>query len=269
MLSDTPLVPRLLVQRDGSTALLHGENVWELAEWRLGDSVSLAQASAEQTLAAMQALAEFHQLAHRFSTQSGVVDRRSAPGLQQRAERVEALCRGKLAIALDDLERLGEKSGGILLRNAAEIVQVELPKLKGLLAQSRDASLPVQWCHGDARWENLLFQGNRVTGLIDLGAATVDSVVRDVARLRGDLSEYAIVEPCRLLSAYESIRPLSDAELAALHVFEQCATPLAIANWLVWMAGPDQSLRNNVDRWTAALARLAKLVARFAGKAAV
>ena len=86
--------------------------------------------------------------------------------------------------------------------------------------------MPVQPCLRDARPEHFLFEGNRLSGLIDFGAMGFETVAADLARLLGEwLADY---EPLRTeaLAAYEQVRPLDPAEKALIAPFEAVGRPL-------------------------------------------
>ena len=57
------------------------------------------------------------------------------------------------------------------------------PMLLVPLEQSADRIIRVQPCLRDARPEHFLFEGDRLSGLVDYGAMGVDSVAGDLARL--------------------------------------------------------------------------------------
>jgi homoserine kinase type II len=86
----------------------------------------------------------------------------------------------------------------------------------------------------DPRPEHFLFEGDRLTGLVDFGAMGVDSPSVDLARL---LNEWAGADPfarAEALDAYGAIRPLDSTEAARIEVFAESAAWLGPARWIRW-----------------------------------
>jgi homoserine kinase type II len=85
--------------------------------------------------------------------------------------------------------------------------------------QSREG-LPRGVVHADLFRDNVLFNGTAVGGFIDFYFACIDSLVYDVAIT---VNDWCTTETCELdgervealLSAYESVRPFSEAEVRA------------------------------------------------------
>ncbi len=110
------------------------------------------------------------------------------------------------------------------------------------LEQAADVSLPLQWCLRDVKCDHVLFAGERVSGLIDFGAAAVDSVAGDVARLVGSLVGDAREDWPPALEAYHACRQLSPDERRAIHCFDRGGTLAAAANWLRWLFVEERSI---------------------------
>ncbi len=82
-------------------------------------------------------------------------------------------------------------------------------------------NLPTGVIHADLFPDNVFFMDDKLTGLIDFYFACTDALAYDLAIClnawcfeRG--GEFNITKARRLLSAYRRVRPVSDAELAAL-----------------------------------------------------
>lgn len=132
----------------------------------------------------------------------------------------------------------------------ADLVGSELPRL----AAQWPAALPAGVIHADLFPDNVLVLGDRVTGLIDFYFACNDLYAYDLAithlawcwdgatgALRGDVS-------AALLAGYESVRPLSAAERAALPVLAQgAAMRFILSRAYDWLNTPADALVTRKD----------------------
>jgi homoserine kinase type II len=98
----------------------------------------------------------------------------------------------------------------------------------------------LQPCIRDIWSDHVLFEGHRVSGIIDFGSMRVDNVAGDVARLLGSLAGDDLAAWQRGLEAYEAVRPLTDDESALVTVFDESTMLLAGFNWLDWIIAERQ-----------------------------
>jgi homoserine kinase type II len=91
-----------------------------------------------------------------------------------------------------------------------------------------------QPCLRDARPQHFLFEGDRVTGLVDFGAMGEDSIACDLARLGSEWLGDDRVLRAEALDAYGTVRPLGETELELIPVFEESAALLIGAHWVRW-----------------------------------
>jgi homoserine kinase type II len=104
-----------------------------------------------------------------------------------------------------------------------------------LLQAWTSRSLPLQPCLCDVWHDHLLFEGDALTGLIDIGAVKTDHVAVDLARMLGSLVGDDLEAWNRGLAAYRRVRGLSAEEEALAEVLDRTGTILAAANWLWWL----------------------------------
>ncbi len=102
------------------------------------------------------------------------------------------------------------------------------------LRQAEADRLPRGVVHGDLFRDNVLFAGDRLTGLLDFHHAAVGYLIYDLAVAANDWCSRpdGRLDPSQanaLLAAYRRLRPLTDAELAAFPSFMAYA---ALAFWL-------------------------------------
>lgn len=80
-------------------------------------------------------------------------------------------------------------------------------------------AMPWQFIHGDMNPENILVEGDRVSGLVDFGDACYNPVVCDLAICLTYMMmdrESPLEAMDTLVGGYQKVRPLSDAELSVL-----------------------------------------------------
>lgn len=99
---------------------------------------------------------------------------------------------------------------------------------------------PCQAVLRDVWSDHVLFEGDRVSGIIDFHAAGIDTVATDLARLVGSwtlAAEAAESKPCweECLAAYESIRQLGDRERRLVRFLHHAGVIVAIDNWFRWL----------------------------------
>ncbi len=119
-------------------------------------------------------------------------------------------------------------------RFAAELPRV-VPIAISRLAPFADTPLPLQVCIRDVWHDHVLFEGNRVTGLVDFGAMQIDTPATDVARLLGSLVGDDDEGWREGLAAYCAVRRLTDQEQQVVPALDAAGTVLALDNWIRWI----------------------------------
>jgi Ser/Thr protein kinase RdoA (MazF antagonist) len=120
----------------------------------------------------------------------------------------------------------------------------------------------LQPCLCDLWHDHLLFDGDRLTGIVDYGAVKVDHVAVDLARLLGSLVGDDADRWEEGFRAYRAVRPLSPDEERLAGVLDRAGTLLGAANWLRWLfhegrtfddleavANRLRSLMERIERW--------------------
>ncbi len=124
-------------------------------------------------------------------------------------------------------------------RSAAEHAWRLLPGrievIPDLLRRWVDRTWPLQPCLCDVWHDHVLFDGDRVTGLIDYGAMKIDHPAVDLARLLGSLAEDDLAGWTIGLAAYREVRPLSGGEEELARALDVTGTIAAAAVWLRWL----------------------------------
>jgi homoserine kinase type II len=224
---DLDFVPAPIADRSGRTLQEHEGGFWELARWMPG-AAEVARPPAQARLrSALAAMAAFHQ---RLG-----VERRTgiSPGLGHRHEAVAHLLRGGFD-ALERAIRASRDKACPMAMRWLGLARAVAPRLSAPLREAAGRPAPLQPCLRDARPEHFLFEGDRVTGLVDFGAMGVDCVAGDLARLMGEWLDKDLTARAEALAAYERIRPLDAGEAALVDAFASSSALLIGEHWIRW-----------------------------------
>jgi Ser/Thr protein kinase RdoA (MazF antagonist) len=223
-------VPVPIRDRSGASVQELRGTLWEVAPWLAGSPDRSCPPLADHLRLAFAALAAFHQ---RLAPER--VDCLSA-GLGLRHQHVRQLVDGGFTLLETAVDR--QNVPDLSLREAAiawlSLARKVAPRLLKPLGQASRQLVLVQPIIRDARPEHFLFDGDRLSGLVDFGAMGVDSVASDLARLIG---EWLAGDPDarrEALASYERIRPLDPAEIGLIADFEAGTALLIGERWLRW-----------------------------------
>jgi len=226
-------IPTVRATLDGGNYVDHAGHLWELTTWVRGQADLCRHPNHVKLAAAMTTLAEFHRAVSSFVPPCPM--RGVSPGIVQRLAQLRNWLLGdaaKLGAAIDarrwpELAARGQRVLQLFRRHAAGIV--------ARLERAARLEVPIQICIRDVWHEHVLFEGDRVTGIIDFGSLGWDNVAIDVARLLGSLTsdygEYWGVG----LAVYGRSRTLSPSELLLVQAFDRGSTLLSGLNWLDWI----------------------------------
>jgi homoserine kinase type II len=261
------LFPVPIATSAGETVIRYDGYLWELTPWLPGKPVDCR--SSEEVLTAtrlsftMIALAQFHQAV--ASDTKNRLPAGFAPGILNRLERLKQLCSGgleQLAAAITNRRSvwpdLADRSvdGVIHFRAAADAVLASLHEAARL-------SVPIQPCIRDIHRDHVLFEDDRVTGIIDFGAMRPDSRAGDVARLLGSLAggDRQLWEEG--LAAYGRVFLLNRSESQLVRVYDASGVLLSAINWLQWIFVDGRQF----DDQASVLLRFDEIAARLASLA--
>jgi Ser/Thr protein kinase RdoA (MazF antagonist) len=244
----------------------HAGHLWELAPWLPGAANYRQSPSREKLHHAMAALANFHQAAGSFPLAETGHPARS-PGIADRTLRLQALVGGRLAqlrrkIVGDQWPELASRATRLIALAEATSRRI-LPALEA--ASQLDVAL--QPCIRDVWHAHVLFVGSDVSGIVDFGSMRPENVAADVARLLGSLVCDNQDDWHAGLSAYQSVRHLTGAELSLVSAFDSSTVLMGGLQWLEWFFLEGRQFDNRdavlqrVDEFLARLERLAQGVA--------
>lgn len=252
--SGLTFVPMIFAAVDGASAVEHAGRLWELTEWLPGCSDFHRHSSSARLEAACTALAQLHRVWQSQASRAEV-----CPAVQRRMtflDEWQYLLRSgwhPLAVAApsDPLRPIVERAWRVLPDAIEQVPQ----RLRRWL----DGPSSVQPCLCDVWHDHLLFEGDRLTGLIDFGAVKVDHVAVDLARMLGSLVRDD-VEGWRLgLQAYRRLAPLTAEEEELAHALDRTGIVMGVANWLRWLYVEQRPFADP----SAVAGRLTELVARL------
>ncbi|HTN75017.1 MAG TPA: phosphotransferase [Pirellulaceae bacterium] len=249
-----PCVPQLRLTLTGESFVQHADHFWELAAWLPGKANYHREPTPLKLRAALQTLAEFHLVVADFHAAPAF-----SPGLTERCKRLNNWLDGGIARLQAELPHSDWPE---LPERGARLVQLflqEAPRLRPALTAAAQVRLPLQACLRDIWHDHVLFEGARVTGLVDFGAARMETVACDIARLLGSLVGDNSAAWQFGLNAYLEIRPLSHDERELVTMFDASGVLLAGMSWLEWLILERREFRNHtrvLRRIDDALARL-------------
>jgi len=199
-------VPRVAAAHAGVSVLEAGPWLWDIVSWLPGEPL-LHDPTPVRLAAAGRALALVHLAWQSWQPRTG-----TCPAIERRVLALERFVPGT-------------SRRDLLVRRLS---------VQGLdqLAIWKDRTFRLQPCLCDIWTDHVLFEGDRVTGLIDFGSAKIDHPAVDLARLLGDCLGG---EPLRwqpLLDAYHTIRPLAPADHALIATLEATGAVVALLTWI-------------------------------------
>jgi Ser/Thr protein kinase RdoA (MazF antagonist) len=262
------LAPVPIRTRHGDDLVESEGHLWELTPWLSGVADYFPQRLPEKLAAAHLALADFHLAAASFPTRTAT---RASPGIEQRLGKLQSLRGDRLQCIVaaatrgieSDTEVGSDLSGwielGSLVPRCAALFAAIAPAAGRHLALAGRLEVPMQPSLRDVWSDHVLFEGLRVSGLIDFGAMRIESVAGDVARLLGSMAGDDPAAWRLGLAAYQSVRPLSADELALVTAFDQSTTLLSAWSWFEWVFVDHRTFADPV----AVTARVRQIVSRL------
>lgn len=219
-------VPELIATHDLRTWLPFGGRLWEVARWLPGQADFHANPTPARLEAACRALARLH-----LAWPARASPRGPCPAVlrrQETAQRWQSLLEtGWLPVF--EMGTLGQVS-----RRAWDLVKCWLPRVADWLL-SGAGDYPQRWCLCDVWHDHLLFEEDRLTGLVDYGEVKFDHVAVDLARMLGSLIGDDEERWQQGVQAYRRVTPLRDEEVELARVLDRTGVILGATNWLRWL----------------------------------
>lgn len=263
------LSPLPLETRTHAGYVRHDDHLWELTPWMPGVANYNTAPSPAKLRAALVALAEFHRAAAAFPLP--VSGRVVSQGIGRRLEQMQSLMAGgyetiKLAVNQSAANEVAGDKIASLARRLVELFPRAAPDVLTMLRQASRIKASVQPCVCDIWHDHVLFEGEQVSGLIDFGAMRAETIAADVSRLLGSLVGDDPAGWKLGLAAYESVRPLSEAEAVLVAALDQSGVLLGSMNWLRWIYVEGRAFEDRsavLERMSHLVTRLGELVGRI------
>jgi homoserine kinase type II len=251
-------VPAVMKDRRGGSWVASGGRLWELTTWMNGQADFHAHPSFGRARAAFVALARLHLVWALTSGSSG-----PCPGVQRRLEaarewRTLVLSGWRPSFIPDNTDPVQPWA-----ERAWQRLQKAADRIIDQLGPWASRSFTLHPCLCDVWHDHILFEGDRVTGIVDYGGVKWDHVSVDLARLLGSMLGDDAELRTAALRAYSGLRPLSLEEEALIAVLDETGTRIGAMNWLKWLYLEES---NYEDRGAVAR-KLAELVKRIENEA--
>jgi homoserine kinase type II len=221
-------IPRPLPARDGRTLHEHAGRVWEVAPWLPGTADPEGTPVLSHVRAAFAGLAAWHSALAEDATEG------TSPGMAARLAELDRLLLGSLERLELAVRETADDPRNTLALRWIEIARALFPRIRDELRAAAAQSVPLQPCLRDARPQHFLFDGARLSGIVDFGAMGFDTVAADLARL---LSEWIGADRLfrnEALTAYSAVQSLDERALRMIPAFERSAALLGGSHWIQW-----------------------------------
>ncbi len=239
-------VPVPLKNQFGATLYTEAGQFWQLEPWMPGRADFSTAPTDARLQNSMIVLAQWHDAASRFEARSPEVEwfkqvtSATSPTVEDRLVRIHRFYSGDAAKMKKLVADTASLSGWeaeflelrILSRQILDFFVMSAPHVGKELLAYRDVRLRLHPCLRDVWHDHVLFDGDEVTGLIDPNAARCETPATDLARLLGSFLRDDDDRWDMAISAYRSIRPLSDREAKLARVLDQSTTLLSGLTWL-------------------------------------
>ena len=222
-----------LKSKDGQTLIRSADHAWEVSQWVSGAADFSTNPNDQRLTSAMHALAGFHVAAAQWrSTEFGSENLQTViRNLNRVSEAVSAIAANNTqsTTAASELLELSQH----LQRGGQQLAEVLLRQLKPFRSETKFQIQPVI---RDIWHDHVFFSGDKVSGIVDFGAMSMDIVSFDLARLLGSLVGDDTDRLTTAIDAYAEIRPLSSAERELIPILDHCGVLIGSLNWFKWLA---------------------------------
>lgn len=230
-----------LPTNDGTTLLHDWASDWQLEPWMPGSADFHAAPSDVRLRAAMAKLAQWHLAASRFapidiaSVWFSQVGASSSPTVLERLTMLDSAGDGQIHRVQKRIASIENVALRILTSQILDLFRLGRSNAIRELGLVQDVEVRLQPCLRDVWHDHVLFDSDRVSGLIDPSACRTESVACDLSRLIGSLVRDDGAKWDLALEEYHRWRPLTSGERALITVFDRSSVLLSGWTWLEWI----------------------------------
>jgi len=216
----------------GETIVNDRGTLWELSRWLPGTANYHEQPSQTKLANAVGKLAQLHELLATCPGSSHPAEKSST--VQERLGVIEKLRREGRAQIGARLDRVAWPELRVRATDVLRRFDAQVDRVRAELLPYADRQWPIQVVIRDIWHDHMLFTGDRVTGIVDLGSLRLDTVAVDVARLVGSLArspaDWEIA-----LAVYREVRIVSEVLEGLVGALDASFHALAGMSWLQWI----------------------------------
>ncbi len=251
-------VPQVHRDRTGKSFWSANDCLWEVTQWMPGEANYLARPNREKLWSAIDAIVALHAVWSKSDPEASQ-ETAVSPSVLQRIEMLS-----QWLVMRDLVEQVGVALRGPVEATAC-MSTVKLLHSRGpqLLEELRHAAEDRVKLHPVVRdiWsDHLLFEDNRVSGIVDFGAMRMDEPATDLSRLLGSLHPFEFDQRLSAIEYYNTQRPTHPVSAAHIDLLDRSGTLLAALQWLQWLILERRKFpmdtKKLMDRWQTALSRM-------------
>lgn len=233
--SEKPFTPGLVKWSNGNTLLEADGVCWEISDWRPGSPIeNLGDVDDNQIRQCAEALASIHSRSESYGTQAII-----PPGLKQRFDGMVAAIRPqtvKRRRFLDSISAHNKYLAANVLNDIYLRAISVIPSVFEPVKRLSETSTKCFWILRDVWRQHLLFRENRLSGILDFGAARIDWPGLDFVRAFGTLMFESDPRWPIALEHYLNQRPDDSLVLTDLVAIHRASVALSALQWLDWFA---------------------------------
>jgi len=233
------LFPLIIRNKDNATVVYHDGFYWDLSSWIQGN---IPDCSILNLVQCVNKLAKFHVAIGSEQSRFGVM-----PAMESREVEINSFSNSAINFSA---------IGFLPLVNLVELLKWVRHEV-GMLLGSPNPIVKIQYCWGDARRENILFNGSEISGFIDYCAMRNDCREVDVSRM---ISSFAGDDYLMWTYALNAYSETSEINYLVCRKLDILGTIVSLYRWLKWFQEPmpDAMTNSGIQRCTDIFRRIEK-----------